>query len=198
MKIRTLIATCFACVGLGTGASAATAVFDPATGFVVGYNDLDVGGVNLYTTLHFGSYNDVYGAGTPYFLGDAAGAELAADALVLALNTMTPTAPELAYPKVAYDDSEIVWVPSGLLVGDEFRAKQAGHNSNADPYQRFGDFVGKRDTNYSFTQGWVFAKFSRTPLPIPEVPPQPIPLPASGFLLIGAALGLGGLRLTRR
>jgi len=148
---------------------AATVVYN--AGFAIGIQNLDVGGVNYNVDFIDAPYNTLYGADLPVFFGNQPGASAAADAIMNALNA-EPTVPE-----INNSPNEVLWVAYNV-VGTDFLATQVGHNQSNLPWQRFGDFIGDRDTDWV---PWYFANF--TQVPVPE--PASLSLVAVGLLALG-------------
>lgn len=161
----------------GAGAAhAAMVTYDGGTGYATGIDNLSLGGSSYHVDFVNGSYNSVYSSMLPMFLGDAGGANDAANAIMDTLNA------ELAVPEINSYPNEVLWVPFDLdASGDFFFATQTGHDVSSDPWQRYANFMGDTSTTW---EPWYFAKFSAAPEP--------------GTVGLLAAGLLGGLLLRRK
>src|SRR5688572_15306569 len=142
-----------AVAAVATPSQAATVVYNG--GFAIGIQNLNVGGVDYNVDFIDAPYNTLYGVDLPVFFGNQAGASDAADAIMNALNA------EANVPEINASENEILWVAYNV-VGTDFLAAQVGHNLSNAPWQRFGNFLGDRDTDWG---PWYFAHF--TPVPEP-------------------------------
>jgi len=129
--------------------------YDAGTGFAVGIDDLVVGGVHYSVNFIDASYDSVYASVTPTFLGDEAGADDAANAIMDTLNA------EPAVPEINVFPSEGLWVAYDM-VGANFLAAQTGHDVSTDPWRRTAPFFGDRATDW---EPWFFARFTAVPDP---------------------------------
>lgn len=138
--------------------AAPVVIYDISTGYSVGIQDLMINDITYNVEFANGSYNDVFAADAPTFLGDETGAEAAADAIMDALNNEDST------PQISGGTSEILWIPKALT--NAFIVEQTGHNTLADPWERFGQFSNSVTQDYSDApNSWVFVKFTHVPEP---------------------------------
>ncbi len=133
-------------------------------GTAVGINDLEVDGVSYNVSFVFGSYNSVFSADFPTFLGDETGANEAADALVTVLG---------AAPTVIGDPAGccgILWVPfADQYLGNvnQYRAAQAGYqDGTGTTWQRFGTYLDNKTADRT-ENNWGFAVFTANTVPEP-------------------------------
>jgi len=150
---------------------AATVVYNG--GFAIGIQNLNVLGVDYNVDFIDAPYNTLYGADLPVFFGNQPGASAAADAIMNALNA------EQNVPEIHGFQNEVLWVAYNVS-GTNFLATQVGHDLSAAPWQRFGDFLGDRDTDWV---PWYFAHFTQAQVP----EPASLSLVAVGLLALGFA-----------
>ncbi|MCA9218037.1 MAG: hypothetical protein KDB27_33430, partial [Planctomycetales bacterium] len=135
-----------------------TVMYDTTTWHATEIRDLQVGGVAYNVEILPGSYNSVFRNQPPIFLGNPARASLAANAMRDVLNN------EPMVPEIGDGTSEVLWTPHTLPSRGEFQAAQRGHNTDADPWQSYADFVGSRGTDFSGApHSWLFAKVHQGP-----------------------------------
>jgi hypothetical protein len=128
-----------------------------SSGVATGISDLDVGGTTYNVSFEFGSYNSVFGATLPTFLGDLSGAGAAANAMMAVLNA-EPSSPVIGD---AGRIQGLLWTVYSVDATD-FRATQLGYQPA--PWQRFDNFLG--GTSIDFTsRNWGFAKFTAVAAP---------------------------------
>lgn len=127
-------------------------VYADNSGQATGINNLYVDGTCVDVRFARGSYQDVYGAASPRYLGLEPAANAAADAIMAVLNA-EPTVPEI-------NDSpnEVLWIPTDRS-RLTFQAEQVGHNQSWLPWQRFGDFQGSVAADFD---AWDFAVFGES------------------------------------
>lgn len=169
--------------GLFACAVAEAALVTYASGLAVGIQDLDVDGVHYDVAFRFGSYDTIFAVETPTFLGNALGANHAADAMLALLNAESPV-PRIGDGSengglwVVYDDREINHNDPTM-----YTAKQLAYSTRtAGAWQRFGDFADfKSADETAFNE--AFAVFT----PRAGVIPEPISsaLVALGLVVMG-------------
>jgi hypothetical protein len=151
-----------------------------ASGLAVGIQDLLVDGVFYAVDFRFGSYDAIFATDNPTFLGNALGANHAADSMMAVLNAEAPP-PRIGNGSaigglwVVYADIEV-----NQNDPNQYTAKQLGYQGPT--WQRFGDFSDFKSADRTSLND-AFAVFTPQPVSIPE--PGSVALVAVG--LIGAA-----------
>lgn len=143
-------------------------------GVATGISGLTVGSSLYNVDFVFGSYNAVFGATSPTFLGDFAGADAAANAMMATLNA------ELVPPTIGNGSRlGVLWTVYSVSATN-FLATQVGYQP--PPWQRFGNFNGVNTVDHT-SSNWGFATFTTVPEP-------------ATLALMG--LGFAGLGVMRR
>lgn len=160
-----------------SGYASAVPIVNYSSGVATGISGLNVGGSDYDVSFVFGAYNAVFGTTTPTFLGDSAGADAAANAMMAVLNAEVPS------PTIGSGSRlGVLWTVYSATATN-FLATQVGYQPS--PWQRFGDFFGNVTTDHT-ANNWGFAKFTAV---------AAVPEPATLALM---ALGIAGLGVMRR
>lgn len=179
MHFFKIVAAAALSCAVASGAHAAASV-TYSSGLATGILGLDVGGTAYDVSFTPGSWDTVFASTAPAFLGNYAGANLALNSMVAALNA-EPTLPLVANVDPTYQTLMVAYgdyvpVPGYMI------AVNAGPQSATGPWGTYGDFAADKTVDYSDWNGlsWTHATFTASAVP-----------EASSLALMG--LGLAGI-----